>query len=88
MGMEARTYTSEQRTEALVLHVEHGPAEASRRCGIPVTTIRSWAKRAGKTSPRADRAAAGAEAARKTWAQRRAEVALRSGEGTAPLMSP
>jgi transposase-like protein len=81
-----RTYTAKQREEALALYVEHGPAEASRRCGIPSTTIRQWGKRSGKTSPRADRAAAGAVAARLTWAARKAEVAQRSGEAAAEFL--
>ena len=81
MGTDARrTYTPEQKAEALALYVEHGPAEASRRCDIPAATIRQWGKRAGKTSPRAEQAVAGAEAARKTWAQRKGEVALLAGE--------
>ena len=81
-----RTYTPEQKEQALALYREHGPGEASSRTGIPGATIRSWARRSGLTSPRADRAAAGAEAARLTWAQRRAEVALRSGEAAAEFI--
>lgn len=81
-----RTYTPEQRTEALALYLDHGPAEASRRCGVPAGTIRQWALRAGKKSPRAARAVAGAEAARLTWAARKAEVALRSGEAAAEFL--
>ena len=81
MGTDARrTYTPEQKAEALGLYVEHGPAEAERRCGIPSTTIRKWAQRAGKTSPRADHARAATEAAQKSWAQRKSEVALLAGE--------
>jgi transposase-like protein len=81
-----RTYSPEQREEALALYVEHGPAAAASRLGIPASTVRSWAKRAGKQSPRADRAVAGAEAARRTWAQRRADVALESGEAASELI--
>ncbi len=81
-----RHYEPEQKERALALYVEHGPSEASRRCGIPSATIRSWAKRAHKSSPRAERAIAGAEAARLTWAQRRAEVARRSGDAAAELI--
>lgn len=39
-------YTDEQKAEALELYLEFGPAEASRHCGIPSGTIRSWAYRA------------------------------------------
>jgi hypothetical protein len=81
-----RTHTAEQREEALTLYVEHGPAEASRRTGIPSSTIRAWGRKAGKTSPRAERAVAGAEAARLSWAQRRAEVALLAGEAAQELV--
>lgn len=80
MGTDARTYTPEQREEALRLYVEHGPAEAARRLGIPAATVRSWAKRAAKTSPRAQVATAGAEAARRSWSQRKHEVALLAGQ--------
>lgn len=75
-----RTYTREQREEALALYVEYGPAEAARRTGINSSTIRVWAKRTGRKSPRADRAVAGAEAARLSWAQRKGEVALLAGQ--------
>jgi transposase-like protein len=40
-----RTYTDEQKTEALELYREHGPAEAARRTSIPTKTIASWASR-------------------------------------------
>ncbi len=87
MATDGRTtYTPELKEQALGIYVELGPAEASRRCGIPSATIRSWARRAGKSSPRAEHAVAGAQAARLSWAQRRAEVALRSGEAAAELI--
>ncbi len=35
-------YTDEQRTNAVALADEHGPAEASRQTGIPRRTISSW----------------------------------------------
>lgn len=41
-----RTYTDEQKAEALEAYKEHGPAEAGRRTGISPKTIASWAKRA------------------------------------------
>ena len=80
MGTEARRNdTREERENALKLYVEDGPAEASRRCGIPSAPIRKWGERAGLKSPRADRAVA--EAARLTWAARKAEVAASLGRG-------
>ena len=45
--MPRASYTADQRSEALALYVEHGPSEASRRTGIPKTTITSWAGRNG-----------------------------------------
>ena len=42
--MPAR-YSDQERADALALYVEHGPAEAARRTGIPKTTISSWAGR-------------------------------------------
>jgi len=39
------------RDEALRLAAEHGPAEASRRTGIPAATIRSWRRRVGESGP-------------------------------------
>ena len=81
-----RTYTPEQREEALRLYVEHGPAVAGRRLGISAGTISQWARRAGKTGARSEHAMAGAEAMRRTWAQRRAEVALRSGEAAGEFL--
>lgn len=40
-------WTDEQRAEALALYREHGPAEASRRTGIPRGTISRWAANSG-----------------------------------------
>lgn len=45
-------YTEEQKTQALQLYVEHGPAEAERQTAIPRRTISSWARRTG-TQPAA-----------------------------------
>ena len=77
-----RSYTDAERQKALDLYIEVGPAEASRRTGVPAATIRSWALRAGATvaRPRTQAATAAVEAARLTWAQRRAEVAALASE--------
>lgn len=45
--MAARKWTDEQREEALRLHLEVGPAEASRLTGVPKGTVASWARRQG-----------------------------------------
>lgn len=81
-----RSYGESERAEALRLYREHGPAEAARKTGIPSNTIRSWALRAGEGLSRQDTARANVAAARLTWAQRRAEVAVRSGEMAAGLL--
>jgi transposase-like protein len=81
MGKDARrTYTDEQRKEALELYVEHGPTEASDRTGVPAPTISSWARRCGKTTARSEAAQAAVDAAKATWAQRKARVATDAGE--------
>jgi transposase-like protein len=56
--MARRSYTQEQRAEALKLYQEVGPSEAGRRLDIPNATIRQWAKRAGASSARAEHVAA------------------------------
>lgn len=43
--MPKSRYSDEQRANALALYAKHGPAEASRRTGIPKKTIASWARR-------------------------------------------
>lgn len=45
--MAPRTFTEEEKSEALLLYVDLGPAEAARRTGISPLTISSWAKRSG-----------------------------------------
>lgn len=72
--MAKSSYTPEQRQEAVRLYGQHGPAEASRRTGIPARSIRNWASRAGVTGPRAKKVAAATEAARASFQQRRYEL--------------
>lgn len=73
--MGRQRWTSEQKTEALELIVEHGPAEAARRTGIPVGTIASWATRAGVSGEHHTEATIAATAARQaTTAERRAAM--------------
>jgi transposase-like protein len=45
--MAKRTYTPEQKAEALRLYEKHGAGEAARRMQMPVQTVSSWARRAG-----------------------------------------
>lgn len=61
----ARTrYTEAQKTEAIALAVEHGPAEAARRLGGEITagTIRTWCHRAGVATATAEKMAEAREA--------------------------
>ena len=76
-----RTYTPAQRKEALALYEEHGPAEASRRTGIPSPTIRTWAMRDGRTTrvPPSHKTRAATGAARRSWAEHRLELAAKTG---------
>jgi transposase-like protein len=46
-AMSRRSYTDEQKAEALALYAEHGPAVASERTGIAKGTVASWAHRGG-----------------------------------------
>ena len=82
----AASYSSAQRTEALRLYAERGPAEAARATGIPAATIRSWAKRSGAQPLRSEKGRAAVEASRLSWEQRRAELTVRLGEVAAGLL--
>ena len=70
--MTRTKYTLEQRTEALKLYAEAGPAEASRRTGSKRGTISKWASRDGVSSDRAERTRKATEAARQSYAEGRA----------------
>lgn len=80
-----RSYSDDQRAEALRLYVEVGPAEAGRLLSIPAATVRKWAERSDLTlkDERGRSVAAAVEGARLTWAQRRADVAQRAGDAAA-----
>ena len=43
--MKKSSYPEALKQEALRLFYEHGAAEASRRTGIPIATLSSWARR-------------------------------------------
>lgn len=70
---QSRSYTDDQRAEALRLYRDVGAAEAGRRCEIPSATIRSWARRGGVSPerPASEQTRAATDAARRSWAQRR-----------------
>lgn len=72
-----RTYTDEQKAEALALYAEVGPAEASRRTGIASGTIASWASRTASgdggtlATKRVEHQQANVESLKAKWAERR-----------------
>lgn len=72
---DRRTYTPEQREEALQLYVDVGPAEAARRTGIPAKTIQSWGGRSGVQSAAVEKTEAAVAAASLTIAQRKQRLA-------------
>ena len=81
-------YSSEQREEALRLYREIGSANASRECGVPAATIRSWAHRDGiaTTVPPSEQTRAATDAARLSRAQRRLKLAEEAGAVAVELL--
>lgn len=72
--MQRVHWTEAQRQQALEIYERDGAAEASRQTGIPVATISSWARRAGRTAITPEREAAIA-AKNLTLAQRKGQLA-------------
>ena len=74
-------YTLEQRTQAVELADEVGPAEASRQTGIPKRTISNWREPAAHAN--AEKTAAAREVAAErvatAWGDFRAQEALAAG---------
>ncbi|MEK6328253.1 MAG: hypothetical protein AABM66_12135 [Actinomycetota bacterium] len=81
-----RTYTDDQKREALEQYAEVGPAEASRRTNIARKTISKWAERAGVTSPNAKRTAAATAAARLSREERAEQIAAEALEAAAEFL--
>ena len=73
--MARKSYTAEQRAEAVDLYREHGAAEAARRTGITAGSIRSWASRSGVATERREELEAGIAAAAVSHEARRATLA-------------
>lgn len=69
--MSRRTYTDQQRADALELYLQHGLAEAARLYSVPRGTLSSWAVRAGVQTDAAVAAAQReqTDAARARWAE-------------------
>jgi hypothetical protein len=74
--------TSEERARVAALVGEVGPAEAARRTGHPLGTVKSWARRAGVVAPEPNPAKATA-AASIAWAERRATLVDELGKAAA-----
>jgi transposase-like protein len=84
--MARRSFTDEQRAEALALYAEVGAAEAARRTGIAAGTIQSWASRSGVATACNERTAAAVEAAQQQWAQRRVAMVHEMGRVAAKAL--
>lgn len=75
----ARTYTDDEKAEAVAVYVEHGLAEAARRTGIPKPTLSNWVT-PEQRSAQAERSAAktaAATAAHRRWIEEQRIVAQR-----------
>lgn len=72
--MTRKPYTDEQKREALDLFVEVGPSEASKRTGIPKSSLVYWAKKLGLRTERNQKTLAATEAAQLDAAQKRAAL--------------
>jgi len=67
-----RSYTDEQRAEAIALSLVVGPKAAAKSTGIPLRTICSWRPSSGKAAPPAaavilDAAASNTQVVRRLW---------------------
>lgn len=73
----ARSYTQEERVEALRAYEEYGTSKAARLLGIPRGTINTWAHKAGARTERSENTRAAVEAKKTDNALRRANIASR-----------
>jgi transposase-like protein len=78
--MGKRSYTPEQRTQALELYRTDGPRAAAATTGIPPGTISAWATRAGLQTDCVENAAVRVQAAQLKWEERRLDLANGIGE--------
>lgn len=78
--MAKRSYTDEQRREAIQLYAEAGPCEVERALGIPKGTVTKWAQAAGVRTEHSERTAEATAQHQQSWAERRARVADAMGE--------
>jgi transposase-like protein len=78
-----RTYSDEERANAVDLYAKHGPSEAARLTNIPMKTIASWANRDGVQTSAPRVALSANEANRVKWETRRLEEANDAGADAA-----
>lgn len=78
MADRRKTYTEEQRREALALYETEGTTAASKATGIPKSTIDDWARQAGIRTVRNAKTGAATEAAAVDAASIRQGVASKS----------
>lgn len=69
-----RTYTDEQRAEAVEIYKNLGTSAASKQTGIPKNTIQDWAKKAGVRTVRNQKTAEATEAVLADASKLRAEA--------------
>lgn len=73
--MARRSYTPDEKADALAAYVEHGPREAATMTGIPASTIASWARRGGVQTRCIENASARVRAQQVAWEERRLNLA-------------
>lgn len=73
----AKTYTQQQKDEALALYETHGPTAVEKQLGIPKNTVAGWARKAGTRTVRPERVRAAIEAKVADGKSRRASIVLR-----------
>lgn len=85
-------YTPTQKAEALDLYDNHGTAEAARQTGISPTSIKRWARQAGRvvqasTEKTATARAANAERVQRAWGDYREAEAMGAGAAASRFRS-
>lgn len=70
-----RSYTQEERVEALRAYEQYGPRKAAKNLGIPLSTVCLWARKAGARTVRSEKTRVAVEAKVNDNALARAELA-------------
>jgi acetylornithine deacetylase/succinyl-diaminopimelate desuccinylase-like protein len=85
--MAKRSYTPEQRTQALELYRTDGPTAVQAQLGIPKATVTDWAQSSGVRTVRNEKTAAAVEAKRINWEDRRLDLAHEMGRLAAKALA-